>query len=503
VLLILLPACGSAETSPSAGLDSYVKARAVLERGLNAIGGADALRSAGAVRRQLSGDVFGSGQGRQPEAFAGPTLTAPASVAREEITSVIDYPGGRWLDDMLQSAGTSDEVRVLTAVAADVGFESVTYQKEKPFFQPIDRDDRTARRIARFRRYPEGTLLMALDRPETLQWLGTGSEGGTSQQVISFTDAQGARILLYFDAATGLLTKSESLRSQAVAGDSYSEILYDDYRPVEGLKLPFHYVDRVAGVPTQEFRASSIELHASISPELLTPPQVMARMVEDPPEPTVQKLGEALYLIRAPYNTMFAVFHDFIVVFEAPLGSAYTAASLALIRATVPDKPIRYVVSTHFHFDHVAGVRTYIAEGIPILTTPDAIAVIERIGAAKHSMHPDALSRMPRTPRVEAVTGRRVIDDGTNRVELYDIGPTDHVTHMVAAYFPKDEVLFEADLWDIGSTEQVIAGTDTVALAAKIRELGLQVKRIVPVHGAPGTIRMLDQALAVRAKYFP
>jgi hypothetical protein len=28
------------------------------------------------------------------------------------------------------------------------------------------------------------------------------------------------------------------------------------------------------------------------------------------------------------------------------------------------------------------------------------------------------------------------------------------------------------------------------------------VERIVPVHGAPGTIRMLNEALAVRGKYF-
>jgi glyoxylase-like metal-dependent hydrolase (beta-lactamase superfamily II) len=503
LLVLLLPAHSRGEASPSAGLESYAKARAVLDAGLAAIGGTEALRAVGVVRRQLTGDWFGTGQGRSPEAFSGPTLTPPAAVAHSEVTSFVDYPGGSWLDVDQRDAGTSDAVTVVTVVGADRGFESVTYQQEKPFYQPYAADDLPGLVVGRLRRYPEGALLRALDRPETLQWVGDASEQGRSQRVISFADSQGARVLLYFDAATGLLTKSETLRSQAVAGDSSAEILYDDYRAVDGLKLPLHYVDRVAGVPTQEWRASSIELHATMPAERFSPPPVFARVVDDPPEPAVQKLGDGLYLIRAPYNSMFAVFRDYVVAFEAPVSGGYAAAGLALIRATVPDKRIRYVVSTHFHFDHVAGVRAYVAEDIPILTTPDAQAVIERIASARHTMHPDTLSRSPKVPRIEAVRGKRVIDDGTNRVELYDIGPTDHVTHILAAYFPRAKVLFEADLWDIGSTEQVIAGADTVSLAKKIRELGLEVERIVPVHGAPGTIQMLDQALAVRAKYFP
>lgn len=252
-----------------------------------------------------------------------------------------------------------------------------------------------------------------------------------------------------------------------------------------------------------EMHASSIELNAVLPDERLRPPREFARMVEDPSEPVVEKLGDGLYLLRGSYNRLFAVFHDHIVVFEAPLNSRYSETALQLIRAAVSGKPIRYVVATHFHYDHVAGLRPFVAEGVTILTTPDAKSVIERVASARHTMHPDALSRNPQAPRIEVVAGERVLDDGTNRVELYDFGPHEHVAQLLVAYFPKQKLLFVADAWDIISTDLVIAGADTVSVAKKIQELGLQVEQIIPVHGAPGTIQMLNEAVAVRAKYFP
>jgi glyoxylase-like metal-dependent hydrolase (beta-lactamase superfamily II) len=486
----------------SEGLSSYLRAREVLDAGLAAIGGADALRAAGAVRRRMSADWFGSGQGLRPEPFLGPTLARPKTNGRESLLSFVDYRGRRLLDELVESDLTGDSVLRVTALTEDGGFETLTYRDERPIHRSFAAQDLPALVAGRLRRHPEGLLLMALDRPETLQWVGIGEESGRRQEVISFTDPVGTRVLLYFDVDTRLLGRLETLRIHPIAGDSSSEVIYDDYRPVASLRLPFHYIDRVAGVPTEEWRVSAVELNAAPPEERFRPPPDLDRMVEDPSEPALQRLGDGLYLIRGPYNSVFAVFRDDVVVFEAPLSSRYAEAGLALIRRTAPGKPIRCVVSTHFHFDHVGGVRAYVADDVPILTTPDARAVIERVVSARHTMQPDALSRSPRAPRIETVVDRRFLDDGTNRVEIYDLGPTEHVAQMLVAYFPRERLLFEADVWDISSTELAIAGADTVALARRIRELGLSVERIVPVHGAPGTIQMLNEALAVRGKYF-
>ena len=43
-------------------------------------------------------------------------------------------------------------------------------------------------------------------------------------------------------------------------------------------------------------------------------------------------------------------------------------AVIGEVKKLVPNKPIKYLVNTHHHFDHAGGVRTYAAEGATIVT---------------------------------------------------------------------------------------------------------------------------------------
>ena len=71
---------------------------------------------------------------------------------------------------------------------------------------------------------------------------------------------------------------------------------------------------------------------------------------------------------------------------------------------------------------------------------------------------------------------------------------------MFVAYLPEQRLLFEADLLDILVPGKVgTGGDDTADLERKIRLLGLQVERILPVHGQIGGMQELHQALARRA----
>lgn len=488
--------------APTAGLQSYFRAKKVLEAAVNAIGGPEALQATKTVRRQFSGDWFGSGQNPRPYVVAAPTLKSPPSNGRNRVMSFIDYGGRRSLDESLEADVASDDsITRITAIREETGFETITYRSEKPYYRKFSPEEARSVLVRKFRLYPEGVLRMALERPETLEWVAAGEEFGRKQQVISFADPNGTRVFLYVDAQTGLLTKSETLREHAVGGDSYAELLYFDYRPVGNLRLPFHVITRTAGIPAEEMRASSIEVNVKAAEEHFRAPESFAVMGQNAASPVVEKLGEQLYVIRGPYSIVFGEFQDHVMVFEAPISSRYSETCLALIRATLPDKPIRYVVATHFHYDHLAGLRPYIAQGITIITTPDAKPIIEQVAASRRTMYPDALSRLPSAPRIETVVGRRVFSDALNQVELYDLGPSDHVAHILGAYFPTEKLLFEADLWDPISLDLVIAGADAAKMAKKIQQLGLDIHRIIPVHGIDADIEALNKGMAVRAKY--
>lgn len=510
LVLLSLPAAtqgtpsrkANAGPSQTIGLQSYFNAKKVLDSAVKAIGGHEALFAAKTVRRQLAGDWFGSGQHPRPYMAAAPSLQIPPSNGHNRAVSVIDYETRRFLDESTEADVASDDFIIrVTGVAGQNGFETITYRNEKPYYRKFSAEDVRSALVRKLRQYPEGLLRMALERPETLEWIGTGEELGRRQQVISFADANGARVFLYVDERTSLVTKSETLREHAIGGDSYAEQLYLDYRTVGSLRLPFHVITRTAGIPSEEMRADSIELNVQLLEERLQAPADFVVMEQNPTFPIVQKLGERLYMIQGPYNIVFAEFQNYLMVFEAPISSRYADTCLALIRATVPNKPIRYVVATHFHYDHIAGLRPYIAEGVTIITTPDAKPIIEQVAASRRSMYADALSRGPRAPRIETVGDHREFSDAINRVEIYNIGPSDHAFQILAAYFPAEKLLFEADLWDPISLELVIAGADATKMAHKIQELGLDVERIIPVHGINADMQSLKRGVAVRAKY--
>ena len=72
---------------------------------------------------------------------------------------------------------------------------------------------------------------------------------------------------------------------------------------------------------------------------------------------------------RQPANTSWIEFRDFVVVIEAntPWG---IRDILPEIRKTT-SKPIRYVVDTHYHWDHTQGNSVMADEGVTVVCSQD------------------------------------------------------------------------------------------------------------------------------------
>ena len=84
------------------------------------------------------------------------------------------------------------------------------------------------------------------------------------------------------------------------------------------------------------------------------------------PTPTRIDLGDGIYLFQtAPYsdvgldgNTVAIVSHDGVLVFDSNGTPEAAAAVLAELR-TITDQPVRYLVHSHWHWDHWYGAQTY------------------------------------------------------------------------------------------------------------------------------------------------
>ena len=474
-------------------VQSYQEARKLLDAGIQAMGGLEALLEVKDVSREGSGTAYAQGQGLKPD---GPLLARAI-----EIKAFQDFAGNRSAA-MTATTGAGILPSKVKAVATDSGF---TYNMVAKLMTPMTPGALNASR-ANMRRDPAVLLLQANERAETLRSLGDQQFDGRRHSVITFSTADGAQVALAFDAATGLLSRVQTLADNAVLGDALTEIVLSDYREVaigtRRVKLPYAVTTIVAGETTQELKYGAVALNAGPPAGLLDPPSDAETVPAAPPGSgvTLTKLGEDVYFAGGgSHHSLFVVFKDHVVVVEAPLNEERSLAVLAKIAETAPGKPVRYLVPTHYHSDHTGGLRTYIAKGVTIVTTPGNRAFIERLAKAPKTIRPDSLSREPRAPVIETFTGNRVFDDGVRTLEVRDIGPNPHVSEAVIAYLPKEKAVFVSDLFTIPVAGPFPpASPALVDFADKIQKQGLVVDTIAPGHGRLGNAADLKAALAVK-----
>ena len=87
-----------------------------------------------------------------------------------------------------------------------------------------------------------------------------------------------------------------------------------------------------------------------------------------PPAVQSEKLADGVYRITGGYVALAVEMKDHVIVLEGGQNEARGLAVIAETKRVLPNKPIKYVVNTHSHFDHASGLAPFVAEGITIVT---------------------------------------------------------------------------------------------------------------------------------------
>ncbi|MEZ5355600.1 MAG: MBL fold metallo-hydrolase [Bryobacteraceae bacterium] len=223
------------------------------------------------------------------------------------------------------------------------------------------------------------------------------------------------------------------------------------------------------------------------------PPAVPApvRAATFPVRVDTAKMAEGVYLLGGgSHNSVAVDFKDYIAVVEAPVDEARNLAVIEEIVRLIPNKPIRFLVNTHQHFDHIGGLRTYMHIGATIITHIKNYDFLHRdvLNYTPRTLAPDMLALWPPTEvaegyQWETVRENYILSDGARSMHITYVQPLEHAEGMLMAYLPKERIVIEADLYDTPAPAKPTAASRT--LLQHVNRLGLDVDWIAPIHGRP------------------
>lgn len=312
---------------------------------------------------------------------------------------------------------------------------------------------------------------------------------GKRKTVVSFVSPVKLRLEGTLDDQH-LLERIETWFGHPVLGDTMIEAVFLDYREVGGIKFPGRITFREGGYPAFDLIVTEIVPNAPAA--IAVPDAVRQAQAPAPSAVVPQQMSEGVWFLPGGASSVLVEFREFLVVIDAPVDEERSMAVIEASRSIRPNKPIRYVVNTHIHFDHLGGLRTYAAEGATIITQRDNIAYLEQIWANPRTLSPDRLSRSGKRAVFEPVVGTRTLTDGARELVLYHYGGNAHNAGMLMAFLPRERMLFEADSYipgPPGATHPAIP--NLLQFYEAVERLRLDVDQILPSHGRVATFAEL------------
>ena len=199
-------------------------------------------------------------------------------------------------------------------------------------------------------------------------------------------------------------------------------------------------------------------------------------------------------------NAGFVITDDGVVVIDA-LGSPTLGKELIESIRRLTAQPIRYLIVTHYHADHVYGLQAFKAVGATILAHRDGREYLasdtaqRRLEASRQELFPWI------DENTHLVSADRWLDadETTLRVGTFDfvirhVGPA-HTSEDLVVFVPKPGVLFAGDLVFRGRIPFVGQADSQNWIASLGRLIDFHPRVIVPGHGPVSAVPLPDLEL--------
>ncbi|MEO8189470.1 MAG: MBL fold metallo-hydrolase [Acidobacteriota bacterium] len=496
-------ASAASRTAPSA----EARGRRILDKAVAALGGAERLATLddwiveGAGRENLSAELQGLSPDRptwRPHEEKVAVRRAAGAVAWERHTPRNDM-SLRW------------RRFIFTPDATGV----VDWATRRARMGAAGSGSPAADREALMRRVPHVLLLEASRRAVRVTAAGQSSFDGAAHDVVEVELPDGIALTLAFARKPAVLSRAEYRAELPGLGSVPVVWTWRGWHRSAGAGLaPWRHTVDVAGTRFQEVEYSRYEPNApdaaammEIPAELASPaPAAAAAPPPAPAGPATGEVAPGVHVAEARgFLVMFVELPEFVVVFDAPaqgIGlesipasgqsttSLVTTEFLARIEKTCPGKPIRYVVVSHHHGDHLGGAAAFAARDVTFLVSPGDAAAMRRAAGSPAAGAASA--------KIEVVASPRTISSGYRRLEVIPVGRNPHTDENLLVWLPSEKIVLEGDLFYYEEGVRFPpSGRETMNrfFGGWLSEKGLSPRAIYGVHyrGAAGP-EALDRA---------
>lgn len=463
--VLLLLGCGSDDTNPPLEPESALAELAESVGGLDALGDLVRFRTVGSGIDRIEDE------GRTPDALLGARMFRNTSAVDLSLDALrID------IDATLAFKLLSGAPQVFTEWV--VAGASATTDGEHAFGAPggARTSDRAASTTRRLELLNPALLIRRLEEADVSRGEPV-DVGGIAHRVYSVTH-EGLEDSFVVNASTGELAEVRFQESHRLRRDVDVVVSYRQWSS-DAIQFPGAVEIMLNGHVVSEFSRSELDLSPTFSPDLFESPGLgdVAATESDrgrrshhfnqafssiglpsdgiETEVTAAEFATGLYLVTgALHNLLVIEQENGLLIVDAPLGPERAAVVIDWLAATFPAKPVTHVIPSHFHQDHSAGVREFVAGGARLVVADRVRAHWDGILSAQSTILPDALSVTGRPVAVDAVAdgATLVLSDLSRPTSVSHIPDNVHADDLVLVTVPSDGVtyVFVADIYAPG-----------------------------------------------------
>ncbi len=367
------------------------------------------------------------------------------------------------------------------------------------------------------RRPPAPLLRDMLRNPDKVSAARSVTIGSVSYPAVDYR-AGDVTYTVMFDPQTGLPARIRTLDYDNVWGDVNYDLVLSDWQTMDRLRVPTSRKYELNGRTVAEIKITEVKYNLPVAAERITIP---AAFREGAPKPATGGAVPYQWVIRRPFigtymdsdntsfdtraasslrlaelgpgiqhvvggshNALIVEMSDHLIVFDAPVSDAQSKWTLDAARQKFGAKPIKYLVLTHHHMDHVGGLRAYAAQGATIVVGKGDGEHFRRVLAAPFRRNPDLPPKdLSKTPIVE-VADKHVLTDGKREVNVFLVD-NPHTQSMLIGYVPDAQLGFVTDIWSPGRDPLPAKITPPLAaLVAGVKKAGISPAKFAGGHGS-------------------